>query len=164
TQDSQGWVNGALFTQTSAHPTGNGIINDFLRVQAKKSSVEQGYNSDAAPDLDTKGGAFTHAIHLSDIPVVMMGGVAYREFLLGLDQSQASPLLSLDQLQIFLGDRGNLSGYKGGKLAGMTAIYDMDAGANNWVALTGALSHGNGTGDACVYIPDVLFTRTADNP
>jgi len=59
--------------------------------------------------------------------------VAYRQFLLDINQSSGHPRLSLDELKVFLGDQGNLRGYKAatGKLAGHSAIYNLDAGVNH---------------------------------
>jgi hypothetical protein len=169
TAGAQGTINGAVFSQTNIQPTGCGVIDDFVRIQAHSAAVEQGYNTDARPlQFDEKTDhTFTHSIQLSDVPVVLINGVAYREFLLGINQSHSSPLLSLDQLQIFLGDQGSLTGYNAasGTLAGLAPVYDMNAGgAGNWVALNAALTHGNGSGDMFLYIPDRFFVTTAANP
>jgi hypothetical protein len=92
-------------------------------------------------------------------------GVAYREFLLDINQEGASPLLSLDQLQVFIGGAGNLSGYSTatGTLAGQTAVYDLNAGGSHWVALNAALGSGSGSGDVLVAIPDRLFVVPPGN-
>jgi hypothetical protein len=169
TAGAKGTINGALFSQTDVQPTGCGVIHDFLRIQAHGSSVEQGYNTDARPlQFDEKTDhTFTHAIQLSDVPVVLINGVAYREFLLGVNQSHSAPLLSLDKLQIFLGGRGDLTGYDtaSGTLAGLASVYDMNAGGgNNWVALNAALTHGNGSGDMYLYVPDRFFVTPAGTP
>jgi uncharacterized surface anchored protein len=169
TLGASGSINGAIFQQSDPQPTGCGVVHDFLRIQAHSASFEQGYNTDARPlQFDEKTSAtFTHSIQLSDVPVVLVNGIAYREFLLGVNQSHSSPLLSLDKLQIFLGNNGSLTGYNAstGTLAGLTAIYDMNAGGGgNWVALNSALSHGNGSGDMYLLVPDRLFVPTPDNP
>jgi hypothetical protein len=169
TAGSQGTINGAVFSQTNVQPTGCGVIDDFVRIQAHSSTIEQGYNTDARPlQFDEKTSqTFTHSIQLSDVPVVLINGVAYREFLLGVNQSHSSPLLSLDQLRIFLGAQGNLTGYDStsGTLAGLTPSYDMNAGGgSNWVALNAALTHGNGSGDMYLYVPDRFFVTTPNNP
>jgi hypothetical protein len=169
TAGTTGAINGAFFQQTAVQPTGVGVIHDFVRIQAHDSgaAVEQGYNTDARPlQFDEKTSPpFTHSIHLSDVPVTTIGGVAYREFLLGVNQSSDSPLLSLDQLKLFVGARGDLTGYDAnGMLAGQPAVYDMNAGgASNWVALNAALTHGNGSGDMYLYVPDQVFAA-AGNP
>jgi hypothetical protein len=131
--------------------------------------AEQGYNTDGRPlQFDEKTDhTFTHALQLSDVPVVLINGVGYREFLLGVNQSNSTPLLSLDKLQLFLGGRGDLTGYDAtsGTLAGLAPVYDMNAGGGaNWVALNAALTHGNGSGDMFLYVPDRFFVTTATNP
>ena len=54
--------------------------------------------------------------------------------------------MSLDKLQIFLGGRGDLTGYSAaaGTLAGLTAVYDLNAGGPDWVELNAALNSGSG--------------------
>ena len=49
-------------------------------------------------------------------------------FLLDINQKSSAPLLSLDQLQIFIGNSGNLTGYDTTtrQLAGLTAVFDMN--------------------------------------
>src|SRR5262245_12838985 len=78
-------VDGVLFRQTDTQPTGTGFIHSFVRLQGKgKSPVVQGVNTDARPlQMDENSSpVFTHGLKLSDVPVVDIGGVAYREFLL----------------------------------------------------------------------------------
>jgi len=168
TVGAHGTANGALFAQTEIQPTGCGVIHDFLRIQGHGAAIQQGYNTDSRPlQFDEKvSHTFTRSIQLSDVPVVQIGGVDYREFLLGVNQSSSTPLLSLDKLRIYVGARGDVYGYDAtaGTLPGQTAVYDM--GDNNWVALNATLSHGNGSGDMFVYIPDRVFLAnvTATNP
>jgi hypothetical protein len=169
TAGASGVVGGAVFQQASPQPTGTGVIHSFLRGQAHGSgaTVEQGYNTDARPlQFDEKSGTFTHSIHLSDVPVVVVGGVAYREFLLDINQNQSSPLLSLDQFKLYLGTQGNLTGYNAasGTLPGATPVYDLDAGGDHWVALNSSLSSGSGSGDMFALVPDQLFTSAQGDP
>ena len=163
-----GTFNGAIFEQANPQPTGPGVIHDFLRIQAHGASdtVEQGYNTDArSVQLDEKTDlTFTHAIQLSDLPTVTAGGVTYRAVLLGINQKNSSPLLSLDELRLYVANSPNLTGYDPAtqQLAGQTAVYDM--GANNWVELNASLSHGNGSGDMLLFVPDSVFTSSTSNP
>ena len=47
---SSGAINGAEFVQFDARPTGTGVIDSFVRVQALgNTSSEQGYNTSARP-------------------------------------------------------------------------------------------------------------------
>jgi hypothetical protein len=90
---------------------------------------------------------------------VTVGGVTYREFLLGINQDHAQPLLSLDELRLYVGNSPTLSGYNPTtvQLAGLNPVYDLGAGGDNWVKLDASLTHGNGSGDMLALIPDSLF-------
>jgi hypothetical protein len=149
-----GMIHGAIFTQAA----GTGAINSFLRVDA--DGTEQGYNTDARPlQFDSRANrAVTHALKLDDVPVVTVAGVNYREFVLDVNQQRRSPQISLDQLQIFVGNVATLHNYNQstGKLGGQTAVYSMDAPRdNNWVKLNA--NRGNADGDMQVLVPDAAF-------
>jgi hypothetical protein len=83
--------------------------------------------------------------------------VTYREFV--LDLREKSPRLSVDEVRIFLGDRGDLKGYdaRTQKLAGRTAVFDLDAGRDVSVILDGRTSTGKGAGDMKLLVPDSAF-------
>ena len=68
--------------QIDPQSTGTGVIDSFVRIQS--TGNESGYNTDISTfgtPLDTMGGGFTTPLLLADVPIVMIGGVAYREFL-----------------------------------------------------------------------------------
>jgi SdrD B-like domain len=159
-------VNDAILQQTDAQPTGTGVISSFVRMQG--TGVESGYNTDARPLQFNENSSprFTRSLRLSDVPVVVVGGVGYRQFLLDINQKSSSPLLSLDELKIFLGSSPNLTGYDrtAGQLAGLAAVYDLDAGSDNSVLMNYALNHGSGSGDVTVLIPDRLFASATVDP
>ena len=163
---SHGAVGGALFEQSDAQPTGTGRISSFVRIQG--TGVESGYNTDARPlQFQEKTGAnFTRSLKLSDVPVTVVNGVGYRQLLLDINQNAASPLLSLDEIKVFLGDKGNVTGYDpvSGRLAGRDPVYDLDAGGDNAVLLNYSLNHGSGSGDLTVSIPDALFGSAVGDP
>ncbi len=160
---SSGFAQGALFQWTPAQPTGTGFIQSFVRIESN-SAIEQGYNTDFRPvQFNEKIDAtFTHSIVLSQVPTINIGGVGYRQFLLDINQTGSSPLLSLDQLQIFLGSTGNLTGYDLATrtLPGATLIYDLDVGPQGptFIKLDFSLNSGSGSGDMLANIPDALFT------
>jgi len=155
TAGASGSINNALFQQTSPQPTGTGVIDSFLRLQA--NGTEQGYNTDARPlQFDEKTDlTFTHSLLLSAVPVVTIDGVAYRQFLLDINESngQGRNLLTLDQLQLFQANSGSLNSYP--NLG--TKVYDLDKGGDNSILLDYALNNGSGSGDMFAYIPDSLF-------
>ncbi len=147
-------INGADFRQFDPDSsTGTGLIDSFVRVQAK--GTESGYNTDGDLEFDTKAGNFTHSLALQDIPEVDFGGFLFREFLLDINEGGGpNRLISLDELKIYVEDAPDQSGYSG---AFGTAIYDMDAGGDNWVKLDASLGTGSGSGDMLVYIPSDWF-------
>ena len=148
-----------------AQSTGTGVIDSFVRVQANDS--EHGYNTDDGTPYDTKAGAFTHSLQLSAVPVVTIDGVQYREFLLDVNQIGPSPLVDLNQVQIFLsgsGAPGNLAitGSTDPYLLlfpGANEIFRMSgAGAVDTIILDFSRNSGSGSGDMFLYVRNSLFT------
>ena len=80
-------ANGAILQQTDAQPTGTGNIRSFVRIQGL-CGVEQGYNTDARPLQfnEKKSPQFTRSLTLGDVPIVVVNGTAYREFLLDINE------------------------------------------------------------------------------
>src|SRR5262245_21293305 len=103
---ANGAINGALFQQCDAQPTGTGYIRSFVRVQGANAgaSVEHGYNTDARPlQFDENNSPqFTRSLRLGDVPLTSNGGTLYREFLLDINQKSSAPLLSLAELRIYV--------------------------------------------------------------
>jgi hypothetical protein len=94
-------TNGSFIArQIDAQPTGTGYIDSFVRIQGAASGggAEQGYNTTARPLQfdENKSPQFTRSLALGQVPVVMVDGVAYREFLLDINKKSSSPLLSVD--------------------------------------------------------------------
>jgi hypothetical protein len=155
-------VNGVVMVQADPQPTGVGVIHDFLRVQSN-NGVEHGYNSDARPvQLDEKKDHHTRAVKLSELPAVTAGGFTYRVILLGVNQNQSQPLISLDELRIYVADGAKLAGYNAAtkQLGGQTARFDL---GDNWIKLDSSLTNGNGSGDMFLYVPENLLTSTTSN-
>lgn len=165
THGSIGTINDAIFRQFDAQPTGTGVINSFVRLQAPnaKVAVQQGYNTDGRPLQfdENKSPVFTRSLQLQDVPVVNIGGQLYREFLLDINQKASQPFLSLDDLKVFVGGQGNLTGYSAGQLNGLGAVYDMDLGGDHWVKLDARLNQGSGKGDMLFYVPESAFAGYA---
>jgi uncharacterized repeat protein (TIGR01451 family) len=136
------------------------------------TGTEQGYNTDAAPQFDEKSSAtHNHSILLADIPIVIgdgsngtIEGLAYREFLFDATEALGGTnrFLSLDRLQIFQGS-GSLTNYTGSGFAGADLVYDLDAGADRWIALNSGLSSGSGSSDIRILIPDSYFINDAEH-
>jgi hypothetical protein len=140
------------FERFNVPPTGTGVFNPFVRIQSK--GTEKGYNTDGTLEFDTKQGKtagknLTHSIKLGDL-LVTNGDL---EFLLDIneDQGHDDEILSLDQLEIYLSDNPDNSGYPAlGDL-----VYKLsDASHDNWVKLDNTIfGPGSGTGDMRVFIP-----------
>jgi hypothetical protein len=165
---SQATVGGVMFQQGSVQPAGSGVFDAFVRIHALGGrGSEQGYNTDARPlEFDENNSpTFTRSLPLSTVPLVTLNGTNYRVFLLDINQKASSPLVSLDQLQIFVGASGNLTGYSSRSLAGLPAIFDLnpDGSNTNWVSLDGRLNQGLGKSDMALLVPDSLLATAASN-
>jgi hypothetical protein len=155
-------IDGAIFTTSNSQSTGTGVINSFVRLQQNGS--EEGYNANARPvmpDVNTSP-SFTRDLSLTDVPTVLIGGVAYREFLLDINQTAANPELSLNELQIYQRATALTTA---NTLAALTAapsalVYDLDTGTDDRIQLNYNLNSGSGSGDLFVYIPNSLFSGT----
>lgn len=154
--------------------TGSGVIDPFLRLQ--NGGNEQGYNTSIGTPLDDKPGGFTRPLTLSEIPIVNLGGVDYRQFLLDIkeDQGADDELLSLNQIQIFqsIGDQSHASLSAAtvasqaviGFAAPANEIFRMNnANGNLEIRLNSSLNTGNGAGDMFLYVPDADFNPAFSN-
>lgn len=155
TRGSSGYIGSAYFKQSDPQPAGSGYIQPFVRLSSNQPIV-QGYNTNARPlEFDENSSpSFTRALSLNDFPVLYLQGTAYRGFLLDINQTKTDSFLSLDHLEIYLANEGNLSGYPSNL---GTLIYNLDATGDNRIILDYALNSGSGSGDMKAYIPDSLF-------
>ena len=154
--------------------TGSGTIDPFLRLQ--NGGNEQGYNTSIGTPLDDKSGAFTRPLTLSEIPIVNLGGVDYRQFLLDINEGRGGDdeLLSLNQIQIFQSnDDQSHSSLSAATLASQ-AVIGFAAPANEIfrmnnangsleIRLNYALNSGSGAGDMFFYVPDADFDPAFSN-
>jgi hypothetical protein len=151
-------VNDAIFSSEVAdQPVGTGSIDSFLRVQANGS--EQGFNTDGDLNYDQVPGIFTHAIELSDIPIVTIGTTDYRQFLFDGNQSQCSTTgcswLEMTDFELYLAAVGDLDTYDELN-SSATKIYDL---GDNSILVNTLFSSGSGfSWDMVAYVPDALFT------
>ena len=162
TLGASGFIGLAFFQQIDPQATGSGVIDPFVRISdaSRKTGAEvEGYNTDGRPTAfdENSSPVFTHSIQLSEIPIVNIDGTDYREFLLDINQRRRRPLLSLDELQIYLNATdGDLTTTTLASLG--TLIYDLDAIEESRIELNYSLNAGSGSGDMFAYIPDSLFT------
>lgn len=152
---ASGQVNGARFIQyTTDDPAGSGVLQSFVRGQ--DNGDETAINVLDPLEFDTKPGAFTRSLQISDVPTVSMDGELYAEFILDINEpnSPSGRYLSLDELKLHVEDSGSLSGYPA---SFGPAVYDLDDGADNWIKLDDTLSAGSGKIDMLALIPRSLF-------
>jgi hypothetical protein len=163
--------------QISPQSTGTGVIDPFLRIQAPGN--EGGYNTDANPEYDAKSGTWTHALQLSAIPVVNIGGVNYLQFLLDINQNTGGTtnnLLSLNQIQLFqsAADVGNASETLTNPtatappliaFAGATEVFRMNNATdpNTEIQLNFDLNPGSGAGDMFLYVRASNFANAPNS-
>ena len=161
-------ANGALFYQANPQPTGTGFIDPFVRIQ--RTGTESGYNTDGQIEFDTKdqgGHNWTHSLPLSTLQATTINGVQYYQFLLDINEAanDTKRLLSLNEVQIYLGDSGSLTGFKDGiGFAGHSKpVYDLDGAGDKTIELDYKLNSGSGSGDMFLYVPTSLFTQYNTN-
>ena len=162
---AQETVNGAIFMQwDEPKPTGTGTIDAFVAIQGTTGGSQQGYNTDGAVEFDTVSGGHTHALLLSDIPIVTFGGTKYREFLLDINQNVTHHILSLDEITFYQAATGTLTNYSPDFVTRNSTnpafgapIYDLDAGGDNYVKLDDSFGAGSGKGDMLLFVPNSVF-------
>lgn len=143
---------------------GTGNMRRFVRIATPQNGpgVTQGYNTNARPlqfnELDVNA---TRAWKLKNVPVVTIGGVDYREFVLNVNQTKNKPFVSLDEVRIFIDNTATLSNYNAnnGKLVGAKLVYNMDAGGDNAIKLKALRNEDNTpvAGEMALLIPESLF-------
>jgi len=168
TAGSSGTINSAIYEQAGPQSTGTGQIDTFSQQGPGGSGTSShAYNTTTNNILDNKStDNFNHSITLSAVPIVVRGNTFYREFLLDTNESGGGDeLLSLDEVQIFVGGTANSSvtSFSGAGVLNHdgTLVYRMDAGGDNWVALDYSLNSGSGSGDMFLLVPHSLFTGYA---
>ncbi|HSO28617.1 MAG TPA: hypothetical protein VLS28_01825 [Candidatus Sulfomarinibacteraceae bacterium] len=131
---------------------GTGTFDSFLRVQA--SPNERGYNTDGEPEFDTKGGIWTHAILVSEIPVMNIGGVNYWELFADVNDGNNDPQISLNDLEVWFTSDPELVGYDSGTPGtfggNATKKYDFSG-----VIKINDVNQGSGRGDLRYQVPTV---------
>src|SRR5262249_27045473 len=158
TAGSQATANSGIFQQTTAVPTAD--FHTFLAVQ--HAGTEEGYNTDARPfELNQVGDlTVTHSLLLTNVPIVNIGGMDYRQFVVDVMETTRNPQVTLEDLRIYLAEAGNLTGYdaKTRTLSGIGAAWDMDGAGNVSIKLNSQLNTTAGTTrDPFAFIPTLSF-------
>ena len=157
-----GTINGALFQTNNDHPTGTGVYNPFLTLQA--NGTEQGYNSSTG-NFDTKREPqWNHEIRFSDLQTTTINGTAYFGFSVDINEPNgAKSTISLDGLSIYTSStlQSSTSTNGSGTFNGSLGILRYDLGANQ--VLYDDQNTGSGGGDLNIYIPVSAFGNTSAN-
>ena len=162
-------TNQAIYRDITTQPTGSGVIDPFVRISTNHP-VEAGYNTDARPlnnaaNFDTQvntSPTFTRDLLLTAVPTVTIGGVQYRQFLLDINQTNNNPLLSLDNVKIFLSNTAGALAVLNPATTNVgtglgTLIYNLDGNKDNGILLNYTLNSGSGQGDMFLDVPNSLF-------
>ena len=161
TAGGTGTLNGAIFATNDSQSTGTGVIRSFVRISAANQNIVQGYNTDGRPlQFDENSSpTFTHSLNKANLAPVTVNGTEYYKFLLDINQTGSNPLLTLNELEIYIADAPDLLGLVPGSGFGThsTLIYDMDLPADNRVELNYLLNPGSGAGDLFVFVKKSLF-------
>ncbi len=155
----------ATFTQFNPQSTGTGVLQSFVQVSpGGNNTTSAAYNTNVNNTLDVGSSpTFNHSITLSDVPLVN----GFRQFVLDVNENNNAAndqYLSLDNVRLYVGGSLNPSTTNLSDASLGTLIYNMDAGANNTVALNYALNQGSGGGDMFMLIPNQLFLGFGANP
>jgi hypothetical protein len=107
---------------------------------------------------------FTRSQPLGDLKIVTRNGKQYYQFLLDINQEASRPLLTMNELEIYLGNAPDLLSYSPNRSGGGTGfgpnskfVYDLDEGTDNAIDLNYNLNSGSGSGDMWAYIPKAKF-------
>lgn len=153
--------------QLTSQPTGTGIYDPFLRIQATGS--ESGFNTDYTPvPLDDKASIYTHSVVFGDLGIVKnSANVDCYRFTLDINEPGGYPsgYLSLDKLEIYTsGDAAHAATFStyADMVAGSTLRYSMDTVSNDQtVYMDYNLGAGSGQDDIQILIPTTYFAGAA---
>ena len=172
--NTSGSANGALFYRADFHPGGTGVLDPFVRMQHDNgpsnnghsgNGIEQGYNTSGRPVQydELTDPNYTRDLLFGEIPIVMISGVAYKEFILDINEPNGGlqALLSIDQIHLYTSGTGSQTGLE--STLG-TLVYSLGAFNNdNTVTLDYNLNSGSGQGDMRMYIPLANFGGVGAN-
>ncbi len=150
----------AIFTTNFSRPTGTGVIDPFLTIQA--NGTEQGYNTSAKNGVfDTKREPqFNHEIQLSELGSVRINGASYYPFLIDINEPNggSKSLISLDALKIFTSTRLGQTTQNVDSLG--IKRFDMDLPSDSYI-LYNDQNSGSGQGDIAFFIPTSAFASAS---
>ncbi len=146
----------AIFTTDFTRPTGTGVFEPFLTLQA--NGTEQGYNTSAKKGVfDTKREPqWNHEIRVQDMAKVTIDGADYYSFLIDVNEPNAGDksLISLDSLKIFTSTKAGQTTRNVESLG--TKRFDIDLPSDSYI-LYDDQNSGSGQGDIAFFIPTSAF-------
>jgi hypothetical protein len=153
------------FTQVPALPTGSGVIDSFVRLTNNGNAPQenQGYNTTANSVFDNgSDDTHNHEITVGDVGFIgLTQATSFMEFLLDINQTSNNPLISLNQVQVFISTdpNQNTTQFTGGllNLTNSALVYNLDASADNRIDLDYSLNSGSGSGDMTLAITFAAF-------
>ncbi|MEO8439814.1 MAG: hypothetical protein ABI540_06275 [Spartobacteria bacterium] len=160
--NASGTANGAQFYYTPEQPTGTGVIQPFVRIQANET--EQGYNTSGGTPFDEKAGIWTHDITFSDLQstATTLNGTTYYQLLLDVNEpGGGKSLISLDEIQFYSSTVGSQTTTNVASLG--TLRWSLDGGGDSYVLLDASRNSGSGSGDMFAYIPASAFAGVSDS-
>jgi hypothetical protein len=165
----QGTINDAIYTTGEIQPAGSGVLQSFVRLDdSANSGTWEGHNTSGRPleNDENTSPTFTRDLLTSDVPLVDIGGVLYREFLFDINENMPGGLLNLNEVRIYQSDTASLTANNTTKDTLGTLIYNMDGlpggglplGPDNTVVLDwNLIGGGSGKSDMFLYVPDSNF-------
>ena len=162
---------GNIFTNNSTQSSGTGYINPFLRINGASSNnndptptagTTQGYNTGNNNfeffNIEAKD-PWTRELLLSDVPIVTIDDVKYREFLLDINEpnNENGEFLSLEKLQFYLYNNGTVNNFQLLTEDPNLLVWDMDKIEDSAISLNGSYYPGSGASDMYAYILDQYF-------
>jgi predicted outer membrane repeat protein len=159
-KNSTAVIGGAIFTTDFTQPTGTGVFDPFLSIQA--NGTEQGYNTSAGV-MDTKREPqYNHEIRVSDLNAVYIGSTQYYSFLIDINEPNGGPksLISLDMLQIYTSTKAGQTTTNLSELG--TLRYSLDVPTDSYIRYDDANS-GSGQGDIAFFIPVSYFAGASSS-
>ena len=137
---------------------GIGNSKVFLTVnQTGNNTTERGYNTEGATEFETIASGTTE-LPLADVPLVDIDGILYREFAFALNQTGGNPDISINEIQLFLADSNNLTGYDLGarSLPGATEIFDWVASGTDTLQVND-YTPGLDNIEMMLFVPEAAF-------
>jgi hypothetical protein len=158
--NNSGTTNGAQFDWTPEQPTGTGVIQPFVRIQANET--EQGYNTSGGTPFDEKAGTWTHDVQFSDLKTttITINGSDYFQLQLDVNEPGSQSLISLDRLEFYTSNVGSKTTTDVASLG--TLRWSLDGSGDSYVLLDASRNSGSGSGDMFAYIPVSAFAGVSD--